>query len=145
MKQQSKLVLRLTLALALLPAALLSACAGLGDWSFKGLPGDYEVWRFSAHVIKVVKLADESGTVANAVVGSFVSDIWWKDDYILAKQKPEDTDPESSASYYIVEVSTDEVLGPYSKEEFDARISDLGIPFSQEDWIDVWDLPRDSS
>ena len=145
MKQQSKLVLRLTLALALLPAALLSACAGAGDWSFKGLPGDYEVWRFSAHVIKVVKLADESGTVANTVVGSFVSDIWWNDDYILAKQKPEDTDPESSASDYIVEVSTDEVLGPYSKEEFDARISDLGIPFSQEDWIDVWDLPRDSS
>ena len=99
MKQQSKLVLRLTLALALLPAALLSACAGLGDWSFKGLPGDYEVWRFSAHVIKVVKLADESGTVANTVVGSFVSDIWWNDDYILAKQRPEDTDPESSACY----------------------------------------------
>ena len=99
--------------------------------------------RFSAHVIRLLERTSDIG--GTTVVDSFVSELWWNDDYILAKRKPEDTAPESSVSYYIVEVATKEVFGPYTKEEFDARVPELDIPFSHEGWISVRDLPQDSS
>lgn len=123
------------LCLALLPLLLLTSCAGAADWIFSKLPGDYEVWRMSAHVVRLVNSS-------SIVVDSFVSELWWNQDYILVQHKPEDTDPDSAISYYIVVVETGEVLGPLTKEAFDQEVLQREIPLSEDIWISVWDLKQ---
>ena len=126
--------------LALLPLLLLTSCAGAGDWIFSKLPGNYEVWRMSAHVVRLVDRSSETG--GSIVVDSFVSELWWNQDYILVQHKPEDTDPDSAISYYIVVVETGEVLGPLTKDAFDQEVLQQEIPLSEDIWISVWDLKQ---
>lgn len=119
-------------------AVSLSACAGMQDWEFSGLPGNYEVWRINSQTISLVSRKSEH--TADTVVASYVFQIAWNDDFILAKQKPTKDKPDSEARFYIVETADKTVTGPLEEAEFQDMLEEREIPLDDADWVDVLDL-----
>lgn len=129
---------------AILSVCLLSSClddfnfgAGLNDWTFDQLPGNYEVWRINGRTIRLVEASETGG--AYTVVDSYVSEIAYTSDYIFAQQVsvPEDnrTPIDTSNPVYFILSATDGVLdGPYSQEEFTSAYEALGLE-EDLDWI----------
>lgn len=122
----------LLLLIALAQTSMLSSCAGLGDWEYTNLPGNYEIWRTSAHRIALVYRNGEY--TADSVVDSYVSEIAWNETFILAKQKPEEDSPDSDISFYAISVSSSDMYGPLTQTEFNDLIKSMRIALDDTDW-----------
>jgi hypothetical protein len=124
---------------------LLSACSGAADWSYDGLPGDYEVWRINSKDISLCQ-PSESGTTADTIVGAYVDQIAFNERYIAVQQvKPTDRDnPDKSRddweiSYYLLDTDTGDLLGPLDEAAFQDACAQIDAEdFPQ--WIKTTDL-----
>ncbi len=116
---------------------VLSSC-GAGDWHYSGLPGDYEIWRINSKTITLVKRTSDTG--ANSVIPSYVSEVAWDENFILAQRQPTSDSYNASVSYYIVDVNSDEVHGPFTESEFHACAEDLQISLEDFEWSFVLSL-----
>ncbi len=104
---------------------------GLQAWDVDSLPGNYEIWQMSARNIGIA-LREEDSSGADIVIPTYVFEVGYTDTYIFAKQAdvPEDYDQKinkSNPNFYIVSVTSGEVFGPYSEQNFSACVQQLGI------------------
>lgn len=137
----------LFLALMLVIICLTAGCAGLGDWRSEPLPGGYEVWRCSAHVLVLVK-PDKDTNGGQTIVSEEIYAVCYNDEYICIQWEPNEPDsddyskePHGEISYYILPVATGEARGPYDYENYSEMCSQLAIE-NLCDWIEVKNLPR---
>ena len=113
----------------------LTGCAGLGDYSVD-LPGEYSVVRVSAHMVTIAHKEGESSWGSN-IIPSKVTELAWDDDYIFAKQLGLKQDPNSNngikipneddVHFWILEVKTGEVFGPFGEIGFSEKKNELSI------------------
>ena len=112
---------------------LLEGFAGQGDWEYKSLPGNYEIWRINAEDIHLLSV-DEDGKGANRdVVGPYISAFWHDDRYIVVKQYPGKKDGNYDRFYYCIDSETDEVFGPLDNMGYSSKCGEWGIQV--EEWI----------
>ena len=116
--------------------AFISGCFGDGDFSTK-LCGDYYIHCTSAHQIHVSPSSWNSDTPR---IPPKVVELGHDDRFIIAKQNhlkrrrpnnPNDTymEPDPGVySYWILDVSMPKVFGPFSKDDFDKKRGELGVP-----------------
>lgn len=129
----------LLLCLALIMAlAALSSCAGAGDFRYRGLPGNYEIWRSSADKIDI-EYSDNEYT-GTPVVESYVCRVAWDGDYIYAQRKPDKRSDDSEISYFIIEVASETVNGPFTKDEFLSFLTGRDIVWNDQYWLNVDNL-----
>jgi hypothetical protein len=124
--------------LIIIQVFFLSSCAGTGDWSYSNLPSDYEIWKLNPNEIALVNRV--SDTSANEIVGSYVSEIAWNDNFILAQQQSDSNNSSLTTSFYIVDVNSEEVYGPLSEVEFHKLVKQMQIMLKDSDWILTSDL-----
>lgn len=112
--------------------------AGVGDWQFDGLPGNYEVWRGNRNTICLVKVK-ENGFLGTSIVDTYVSEIAYTSNYIFVQQVPPPEDTflridTSNPLYFILSVSDGVLEGPYSETEFEEAYEALELE-TEPDWI----------
>ena len=107
---------------------------------------NYEIWRLSGHDIELVKRTGESS--ASTIIEEEVYAVAWDDNYIFVQHEPMEPDkedytkePHGELDYYIFVVSSEEVLGPFTRSEFEETCVSRNYPLPQE-WIQVRTLPR---
>lgn len=119
----------------------LAGCAGLADYEIN-LDNGYRIDRLSAHVIAIygnepIKSNDE--TFYNYLyVPAKVSDVWWNEEYIVAKQivlvadergyeQPPEQPSLDDFQYWLIDVHNHQVLGPLNEKELEYEIDKLGL------------------
>ena len=139
---EAVLMKRITGVIAALTAVLLAAgCAfgpGTQDWTYYGLPGDYSLWRSSARSITIGVGTEKDA--AQVVVDKYVSEIFFNDSCILAKQVevPEDLNEKitfNAPVYFIITVADNGVMGPLGENAFKNKCGELGI--TDINWTDT--------
>ena len=111
----------------------LSSCAGANDWAYSDLPKDYEIWRINTNEVALVKRISDTG--ADKVVPSYVSRIAWDENFILAQQQSDSDSTSQTISFYIVDVNSEDIYGPFSESEFNECAKQLPITIDESDWI----------
>lgn len=112
---------------------LASACSGDGDWCSEPLPGGYVVMRANTKDISLCLPTDEY--LADIIIEPCITKVAYNDDYVMLQRKDVVSEIKSFKDfkktfkryYYLVVVKTQEVLGPYSKDEFVEQASKLEI------------------
>ncbi|WP_431028737.1 DUF3997 domain-containing protein [Lysinibacillus sp. LZ02] len=116
---------------------MLTGCAGLADYTID-LENGYRIDRLSAHQIAIygdepVQSGDK--TIVNYLyVPAKVTDAWWNEEYIVAKQivltddengyeKPSNDD----MSYWVIDVNNHQVFGPFDENELENETDKLGL------------------
>lgn len=66
---------------------LLTACAGLGDWTSEPLSGGYVVVRANTESVTLCFPEDESYDLMTPVIETRVTEVASNDDYIMVKRK----------------------------------------------------------
>ncbi len=101
---------------------------GMNDYDYE-MVKDYRVCHSSANAIVIYRNDDSVGI--KTVIDAKVTKVAWNDNFILAEQIPliEGTMKldETKLNYWIIDVNTDELYGPLSKEEFKSKRSELEI------------------
>lgn len=120
-------------------AVILTSCVGPGvsDWAYTDLPGDYEIWQINPEQIALVKNID--GMTAYGSVPSYVVEVAWNEDFILAQRRSGEN---QSISFYIIDVNSETVYGPLSEEEFSKYKEQFKIALSESDWVLTKDLKK---
>lgn len=122
----------------LILAMSMTACGGLGDWTFDDLPGEnYEIIRFNGENIV---LAKSEKTVIERYIVAFCYDT----KYIGLKRIPIDLPYTehfsvdeldfSKLEYYLVDSQTDVTYGPCTQEEYDTYLDEFHIT-EMSDWL----------
>lgn len=130
--------------LAVLLLITLASCAGAGDWTYEDLPGDYLLIRANSRNIALLKRSGQGGT-GTTIIPAYVSEISYTEQYIFVKHAavPEEMDIPidiTEVDYYLIEVGTDTLCGPYDRDGFDMMCETLGIAPRQ--WQKTTDLPN---
>lgn len=118
----------------------LTGCAGMADYTIS-LDNGYRIDRTSVHQIAIygdepIKSVDK--TVFNyKYVPAKVTDIWWNEEFIVAKQivliKDENNEhpPEKPTvndfSYWIIDVNNHQTLGPFNEKELEIETDKLNL------------------
>lgn len=135
--------------LVLICVLLMCSC-GLSDWTYDNLPGGYEIWRVNSNHIELIKPDEYSGGQRRRI-DQYVLEFCSNETYIGAMCRPyikveeskqEDFDLyDAKISYYLVDTSTDTIYGPYTLDEYEKRIEELGIKNLSE-WIKTYPKPE---
>ena len=120
---------RFALFLALL-VLVMAGCAGAGDWVSEPLAGSYVILRSSGTHIMLCRTEENGGY--SPVVGALIWKAAFNEDFICLQQVDEpavgeDVPIEPTVYYYIVEVSSGTVYGPYANPEYDEQCKALAI------------------
>lgn len=113
---------------------------GTGDWTYKLLPGDYEIWRNSNYDIQLCEATSSNSakTVIDSCVISFAS----VGNSISIKRIPDwkgEEYHEEQIEYYIVDSETGEIDGPLSYDAFNEASAKKGlVPY---EWINTDSRP----
>lgn len=113
----------------------LSGCFGPGmnDYTYT-LVKDYRLSHSSSNDIVIFKNDDNMGI--KTVIHAKVTKVAWDDNFILAEQIPliEETMEldKTKLNYWIIDVNTEEIYGPLTKEELELKRSELQIDSSLE-------------
>ena len=113
---------------------------GINDYTFK-LAGGYELWKVNSYDYKIVHINNDLNWEENIV--SNVLEVSYSDNFIYVKSGCFNLDGTNNIisaniqSYYIIDVKSKTVLGPYiSEDEFHQYISEKNID-EKFDWIKV--------
>lgn len=117
----------------------LSGCFGPGmnDYTYT-LVKDYQLSHSSSNDIVIFKSGDVGTETVGieTVVHAKVTKVAWDDNFILAEQIPliEETMEldKTKLNYWIIDVNTEELYGPLTKEELELKRSELQIDSSLE-------------
>ena len=114
---------------------------GSGDWSYRDLPGEYEIWRINSKNITLIKKTSEYG--GHNIVGPYVM-AFCRDQRYIGLQRTEgpagDMQEEAAPEYFIVDSADGAVYGPYGAAEYAAQCEALG--FRPGDWIRTFPAPE---
>ena len=120
---------------------ILSGCAGLADYAIS-LDNGYSIDRLSAHQIQIYgeeAVNDGNENTFNYLyVPAKVTEVWWNEEYIIAKQlhlktdergyeEPPQNPTDDDFSYWIIEKDKNEVKGPLTLKELENDSEQLGI------------------
>lgn len=123
---------------AILLTISITACGGLGDWTFDDLPGEgYEITRFNGQDISL----DKSG---KTVIDRYIIAFCYDTKYIGVQRIPihtpyneifnvEDLDF-STLEYFLVDTQTDIIYGPCTQDEYANYLDEFNISEMTE-WI----------
>lgn len=132
---------------------VLTGCAGASDYEIT-LDNGFRIDRLSAHQIAIYGTEPVKSDVeefkTHLYVPAKITDVWWNEDYIIAKQlklvankngvleppKPSNVD----YSYWIIDVNNREPLGPFDEKELENTIDKLGIPNNSVSLTPIEDL-----
>lgn len=119
----------------------LTGCAGLADYSIP-LDNGYRIDRLSAHEIAIygdepVQIEDDS-RIDYLYVPAKVTDVWWNDQYIIAKQlkltttensykEPPKNISTEDITYWIIDVKNHQILEKTDENALQNIIKKLGI------------------
>ena len=132
------LVKKLTLVLL---CWILSGCAGVADYEIN-LDNGYRIDRLSAHEIAVYgdePIQSEDESFFNYLyVPAKVTDVWWNEEYIVAKQmvlvadergyeQPPEQPSLGNFQYWLIDVHSHQVLGPLDEIELENETDKLGL------------------
>lgn len=127
--------------LLMLSCFIFSGCAGLADYTIP-LDHGYRIDRLSAHQIQLYgeeAVNDGNENTFNYLyVPAKVTEVWWDDQYIIAKQlhlkpdergleQPPEKPTEDDFSYWIIEIDQNEVQGPLTLVELENEAKQLGV------------------
>ena len=109
-----------------------SGCAGIADWDYQ-LVGGYIIRRLNSYEIVLCDTENHPETSSSNVLPCyFVTDFCFNEQYIGVQGIPTAGHIASEAEleseqrwFYLVEVSTDVVFGPYDESEFLAQCDEL--------------------
>lgn len=120
-----------------------------GDWTYD-LVGDYSIWRINSVTISLDKVNPNTGS-AHVVIDTYVTCFAYNDHFIAVRKLdvPHGYSQEDilkmdidKAPYYIVEVSTDKIYGPFSSEsDFKAQCDELNVG-ALGDWTPTYPAPE---
>lgn len=125
----------------LLLCFILSGCAGMADYTIS-LGNGFRIDRLSAHQIQIYgdePIQTEDETVFNHLyVPAKVTEVWWDDEYIVAKQmvlvadeRNNEQPPKNPAIndfyYWIIDVDDHQVWGPFDEKELENEMDELGM------------------
>jgi hypothetical protein len=120
---------------------ILSGCDGLADYTIS-LDNGYRIDRLSAHQIAIYGdkpvQSDDSTFYNHLYVPAKVTDVWWNDEYIVAKQIVLMTDENNNGHppknpstndfyYWLIDVNNHQVLGPLNEKELENEADKLGL------------------
>lgn len=125
----------------ILLCVVLTGCAGMADYTIS-LDNGFRIDRLSGHQIiiygdKPVQSLDK--TVSNySYVPSKVTDVWWNEEYIVAKQmvlkadkygyeEPPKNPTENDFKYWIIDVTSRQPIGPLNETELVNETDKLGL------------------
>lgn len=112
---------------------MLSSC-GVSDWIYD-LPNGYSIWRINVNDIALIKETDESSKNA---LDRYILEFCYNDAFVGIKRLSIDENvsyqdvnienlDKSNPDYYLVDTTSDFVLGPYTEEEYYIQIETLEI------------------
>lgn len=114
----------------------LSSCigAGLSDWSYR-INDSYEISRANSEQIYLNK------TDGHIVVSEYISEFCYNDKFVCVKRIIYNN-PDIPAQYFIVDMDTDEVYGPFiSQDDFNNEKERVGVG-ALNDWISTNEIKK---
>jgi len=132
----NRFLLKVLLILILLMS--ITACGGLGDWTFDDLPGeDYAIMRLNGEDISLVKSERK-------VIDRYIIAFCYDTTYIGLKRIPIDLAYDehfniddldfSRLEYYLVDSQTDIIYGPCTQDEYVRYLDEFNIAEMTE-WV----------
>ncbi len=115
---------------------------GAGDWTYDKLPGSYEIWRFNADNISLIKVNGIDRTSGQKIIVSNVKAFYCDERFIAIKssdEKAADQNQDDISMYYIVDSVTQDIFGPFVFSEFCAQCK--SHEFAQGEWIQTEPKP----
>ena len=106
---------------------------GKGNWTYKALPGGYEICRTDPEDIHLAMTEEDGKGSPHEAVGPYISAFWHDDRYIVIKQYPGKKDGNYDRFYYFIDTETDEIFGPLDNMEYSSLCREKGIQI--EKWI----------
>lgn len=124
-----------------------------GDWTYENLPNGYALMRINKKTVNLVitdqQLSHKGVLTGRPLINTYISAICNNERYIAVKwTDPDEIDFEkikdhdfSTAKYYIVDSTNDDLYGPYDTEEaFLRQCEELSVGEFSE-WINTLDMP----
>ena len=121
-----------------------------GDWTYD-LVGGYLIVRTNSVTISLGKYENVDLSTYKPAVDSYITCFAYNDNFIVIRKLdvPDEYDQEDilkmdfeQAKYFIVDVNTDDIYGPYdSEEEFQSQCENLNIG-DLKDWIATYPAPE---
>jgi hypothetical protein len=106
---------------------LLLIFAGCGSFGQTDqIIGDYVIYSQDSLSDSQIMRKNKNGTLTS-VIEPYVFAIGWDNNYIIAKRNIR-TLGQKKVEWYIINVSTDNLFGPFSEEVFKEKKRQLGIP-----------------
>jgi len=110
-----------------------TSCSGLNDWEYS-LPGGYAVIKINSQNVVFSKV-ESDGTI---LLSRFITDFCYNDSYIALKRIPMDNIDRnemididsydlSMIEYYLVNIESDELLGPFNFDEYTEKIVEFKV------------------
>jgi hypothetical protein len=109
----------------------IGGCPFMGLIYEEDLVNGYAVWATDTIEDAAIVHKDKGGSGSTVVVHPMVFAYGWNDDFIIAKRHPEKKDRKVDTSltyWYIVEVTSGDVHGPLSEDEFSKLRTELKVP-----------------
>ncbi len=105
----------------LLLLCICSGCAGVSDYEIN-LPGNLSINRLSANEVNISPYEGDN-VWGTPIVPTKVTHVGWDNRYIVAiQQEISETD---NMKYWIINIKTQETIGPYSKADYELRTKEL--------------------
>lgn len=110
--------------------ALTKIGLGTGDWKYE-LKNNYQIWRVNSKEIIIGK--EEDGVLTPSINENVVK-FKYNDNFIVIG-----VNNENNLKYYIINLDTDEIIGPLSEKDLSSQNSNITM-----DWIKTKPTPKDA-
>ena len=115
-----------------------TGCAGVGDWEYTELPGDYEFLRSSAKKISLAKADPDYEELADIIIDGYITEFVVHDNWIIVKNEAKDP-----IQYSIVNSEDDSIQTFDSLDELNEELQAMGIQ-SEDEWMKTSKLKHSS-
>lgn len=112
--------------------ALTKIGLGTGDWKYE-LKNNYQIWRVNSKEIIIGK--EEDGVLTPSINENVVK-FKYNDNFVLVGTN--NNFKEDNLKYYIINLDTDEIIGPLSEKDLSSQNSNITM-----DWIKTKPAPKD--
>lgn len=113
---------------------LLCGCNGTGDWTYDGLPKNYEIWRINSNDISLCRRSAPDEPIADVIIDSYIDKIAFNEQYVAAQQvrptdrvAPDIKTEDLEISYYLLDTDVEELFGPFDESAFLEKCAELDI------------------
>lgn len=134
------------LLLLMFCTVFLCGCPIVTEWDY-ALGNDYLISYWNSNKIICVKQTDENSY--SRIVDDYVAKFCYNSEFVCLEciKAPEDISEEldfSNPEFYIANMKTDQVFGPYTDSQYEMQLTQLHI-INLCDWIDTTPMPDDAT